>query len=227
MKFCREWKTRSNAITSKALTKYVINYKRWKKLTKRETNGFKLYNLLDREVACADKVFRTSIDAHRHPLRHMYWCIRYPHTSSQTFIEQLYEFSILNRTCTYKICKRLDKRFKTSMFMQWFLHSAQQQYCLLGRNHKTKWLEICVKGTDVIDECPVCLDEKCKWVLTSCGHVVCYDCVLGMLMLKSNCDQKGTLYNLVSNYEYTMYDACKCPVCRCRTAFRKYITIKH
>ena len=108
MKFGILWRESVDMLPS-YLGKTSINYKNWKKISKKNSGPY-VISLLNKRCKKIEQVFlsecKTTISSS---------CFR----NSAYSIEDLLDFAILNKKSLYKICKRLDKRTKSHAAMCW------------------------------------------------------------------------------------------------------------
>lgn len=126
-------------------------------------------------------------------------------------IGMLIKYTKFNVKCIYKVCKRLDKRLCTTIFMQWFrkIQTQRRKYKIFNKAYLAS----------VEEECPICFDPVQEAIALSCGHSVCVKCALGMLSMSQ---RNGTIHNLIAYGRYCNANASKCPLCRDALAFNNY-----
>jgi hypothetical protein len=106
--------------------------------------------------------------------------------------------------------------------MSWLTKQGRDSFVVLGNNLQFKWLELQLSNT--IEECPVCLEASEQLVILHCGHILCNDCVLGLINSK---DKIGTLNNLILSRRQSGHVYYRCPSCRGEHAFKDYILFNH
>lgn len=208
MKFAQEWKERMAHIPP-GLHKDCIDYKSWKKYTKSMSipNPPVVIDLLANQLERVNNIFNK------------YYERCYNKSSCSIFKKaydkiDVYAFALVNSKCLYKLCKRFDKRMKTSIFMKWYTqHKAYGVNGILG-GYKVKHLQLDVFR--VTEACPICLDDRPKEVvILECGHTVCTQCVLDMFRMRG---KRGLMRNIIASVQQTAGQV-PCPVCRFNRAF--------
>lgn len=244
MKFGKYW-TKHNEELPKNLQQKTVCYKKWKKTTPEIHSENILKNLEDECIIASNTVIegvkpKKNISALS--------CICSMQYQSFDTI-QLYQYALLNKQTLYKICKRLDKKFKCTQYKTW-LQNHYNDFAFNGGMYYTKLLleseseyfsgkhskyyegssaselrRIFLESSE--NECPICLDSsgKLPFIITNCGHMICYPCTL--LMYNITPKYRGRLSVLINRRN--MYDDNQrcCPVCRSHTFMNeiKYINI--
>jgi hypothetical protein len=213
MKFAQEWKQVSGLLPP-ALHKHCIDYKAWKKYSKREVHDMRIImSILQQQLQDVNATFEKYYD-------------RCYHRSSCTLFskrfekQEVYTFATMNAKCLYKVCKRIDKKYGMQDFMRWYVKErASHTISILG-GHKLTRLELDVlpaQKQTISCSCPICLDESPKkLMILECGHTMCADCALDIMGVR---DFKGELHNLVAYGRIVMKCNTACPICRHTKAF--------
>lgn len=199
MKFKRTW-LREKGLLPTLLQNVCIDYKRWKKVKNLGLDVITRHLLHDMKAVD---------DALVHPKRDRY-CIfslgycRKPAAGDEITKMDRYKFACLNKTCVYKICKRLDKRFQLGL-MEWLV-KIRKEFVFMGGFY-IKRMECELFGCH--EECPICMDGNKTMVITECGHAICIECLEEMYKIKG---KKGILRHIIAAYdvEYRSH----CPICR-------------
>ncbi len=197
MKFLRTWSTISNNLPV-TLQNACISYKKWKKYSKNPPNN--IINLLELECKKVDQIFKKYYHNLYYPL-----CF-----SKQQSKEDIQQFADLNKTCIYKICKRLDKRIiPCPSTIEWLTKIKNSfKFAFLGG------IEVTSLTITIPSECPICLEEVEKIIISKCGHYVCFDCLIKMYELNG---VKGEMHNLIHYGDYCR--KLNCPICRIQRPF--------
>jgi hypothetical protein len=177
-----------------------IMYKKWKKVAKRN-ESVDVGKELSRECMRVDKLFQRCYNRLEHPS-----CF----SSECCSRDDIRLFAELNKTCLYKICKRLDKRMAPSPHAREWLEKIKTRhvYDFLG-GMKMASLEISLPA-----ECPICLEAVDRVAISRCGHYVCLSCLGSMYHMRG---RRGTLMNLIG-YDESLHPSF-CPLCRMRKPF--------
>jgi len=197
MKFLRTWLSISGNLPL-ILQNSCISYKKWKKYTKNPPNN--ILKLLELECKQVDHTFKK-----------LYHNLFYPSCFSKSFDkEDIKQFAELNKTCIYKICKRLDKRIEPCpCTLSWLkLVKNNFKYSFLGGMEMTS-LNIIIPT-----ECEICLNQVNRIIIAKCGHYVCFDCFVRMYDLSG---VKGEIHNLILYGDY--WRKINCPFCRIQRPF--------
>lgn len=187
MKFGKEWQEAFSKLPF-ALQKVSIPYKKWKKLIK--SGNARMENLVN-EI----KSINAFMKSYKRTL--MSLCI-FPKPLSKN---DLLLFLKLNKKCSYKICKKIQKK-----------HMLDCQ----DRVHFDDFVPPSVIATLEMevnpqhhDSCPICLDEiPSSFVMMHCGHIICTQCFRQINHIET---QRGTLSNILA-YNGKMW--VECPMCR-------------
>lgn len=209
MKFKRTW-IREMAMLPSLLQNVCINYKRWKKI---KNLGF---DVITRHLLLDMKVVDDSIaNKERFCIFSLGYCKR-PSAGDEITKMDRYKFACLNKTCVYKVCKRLDKRYKLGL-MEWLGH-VRKDFLFMGGFY-IKRMECELFGCN--EECPICMDENKTMMIAECGHAMCIECLEEMYKIKG---KKGILKHIIAAYdvEYKSH----CPICRTYSPYSR-IDDKH
>lgn len=200
MKFGKSWKSARECLPDR-LQSHVINYKTYKKETKRKSIPL-ILEQLKQDVKRINQFWKYG---------------------SRTFSnDTLLSFIKLNKTSLYKVCKRADKRFQTSSFIEWHGHYKASMLAGVFGNFVQKRIEY--KDPHMcLDICPICLDEDCKEsILMCCGHMVCVPCLKEMLGVQKCI---GTLTNVIAYGRSLNRAHGNCQVCRSDYALNRIYPI--
>lgn len=204
MKFLNNWKSEV-ALLPEYLQSYVIVYKKWKKMSKFVDNNEEIINRLNNEVIYINKVFLHYVKKLYKP--NYISCF----SSHKENVNDLYKFAILNKLTLYKICKRLDKRSKSHIFKSW-LNDNYNNFQFNRGVYLTR-LYLDNQNLDhTNDECPICFDKVTNdkpFIILSCGHFICLDCILQMF----NGDKHRALLYIIFHLDEYKKKTC-CPVCK-------------
>ena len=219
MKFGKYWK-KHNEELPKNLQQKTLCYKKWKKTTPEIHSENLLKNLEDECIIASNTVIegvkpKKNISALS--------CICSMQYQSFDTI-QLYQYALLNKQTLYKICKRLDKKFKCTQYKTW-LQNHYNDFAFNGGMYYTKLL-LESESTSSENECPICLDSgNLPFIITNCGHMICYPCTL--LMYNITPKYRGRLSVLINRRNMCDDNQRCCPVCRSHTFMNeiKYINI--
>lgn len=238
MKFSVSWASEWRQIENYSLKADCIEYKKWKKFTKKVAPSrdylHSLIAMLDYELCRINTRNKTEI-RHLFPksiplLPSVIACSRAktPTDTRHQHMIDLMRFINLNRTCFYKICKRFDKRFKTTIYRKWLREKTNQPFVfnILG-GFWVRRLEIELKGNRV-EACPICFDENpTTSIMLSCGHTFCKSCLLSFHEING---RRGTFLNIVSYKKCVEGKSFSCPMCRSNHPyldFDEYHVIPH
>jgi hypothetical protein len=181
------------------LQKHCIQYKKWKKYTKSPPKN--IIKSLEHECKLVDRIFHKIYHDYNHPI---FFCrVTYTREDIQKFVE-------LNKTCIYKICKRLDKKIQSNT-KKWLLDVKQNlRFKFLGGT------EITSLNIKFPTECPICFESVNRIIIARCGHYLCFDCMENLYHLHG---QNGKVYNLIYNADYN--NTVNCPFCRISYPFMR------
>jgi hypothetical protein len=205
MKFGKYWKKCNEELPQK-LQQKLISYKKWKKMCIQNNNI-----LQDLMVECtlASNTIIENIKT-----KSNLSCF-FSHSNSIDKA-QLYQYALLNKQTLYKICKRLDKKFHSVQYKQW-LQMHYNDFAFNGGMYYTK-LSLENESRGSLDECPICLenvDGNVPFIITNCGHMICYQCTI--LMYNITPTYRGRLSVLIDRRNIDNDHSRCCPVCRSHT----------
>lgn len=205
MKFKRTWEKELTALPF-SLRIECIDYKAWKKRIKnKQVDVEDLLTLLKNDMNRIEYIFKKTVRNSEKcivPILGCYCSMCFEYNSIYAFIK-------LNKTCVYKIAKKCDKHRGTKL-MSWY-NIQKKDYSFCG-GYRYTYVEAHVNG-DVLQECPICLEEQHMEVILDCGHCICKDCAKGLFGIQK--DEHGTFTNLVNYALYTKHiKPPKCPICR-------------
>lgn len=217
MKYRRTW-TSLHSQLPRDLQSSCIDYKKWKKAIKRlqqeqeqQSDGSRdLLRLLEAECAEVSRVFvgsakrrrRTTKAGDDQPL--LQKCL--PRCLPRCLDpESVRMYAELNRTCLYKICKKLDKKASPApRALEWMARAGRElRFAFMGGKELTSL------RMSLPTECPVCLEERDEVAISRCGHVVCIACLEIMYDMRG---RKGTFHNLIDARDGSR--STTCPLCR-------------
>lgn len=242
MKFCVTWSSKLKQIEDLPLRNHCINYKAWKKFTKKTAPSrnylHTLLDLLEFELHKLNGIFEKEVRKLFPGSSYIEFksllCINNDHAStSKTCRKQkildLATFSELNKTTIYKICKRFDKRFQVTLYKTWLKTQTQRLYSgynILG-GFWTRRLGLELKENKS-EPCPICFDDApSTMIMLSCGHTVCKSCLMSYHGLSG---MRGTFLNIVNYKMEVEHKHLLCPYCRSKTpysGFDEYHIIPH
>lgn len=209
MKFGETWKDAVSTM-EQPLKSACLDYKKYKKLSKRDVQSTHLEESLHTDLARATQVFQTYFTRcyDTQPFLWMWTCTRPLPVSP----DELHLFATLNATALYKICKRFDKRQHISTYSDWYRQSIQNKSILFARKNIQAVLEFS-KSIRPDVECPICFDpiQKDSVIILNCGHVLCASCVLGVLGVDR---MHGTFANRIAHGAHANSCRARCPLCR-------------
>jgi hypothetical protein len=127
-----------------------------------------------------------------------------PHDEMHFKIADILNYATINAMTTYKICKKIQKGFKTRDSLAWLTETrALHTYAYMGSRHLTH-LNLVIKHSI---ECPICMEEdKSELLVFQCGHFACTKCTLEYAGVHK---MNGTWFNLLK-YAHKK----ECPFCR-------------
>lgn len=190
MKYCKEWKKKVSELDP-ILQAHCISYKLWKKKIKRSN-----LDLIELQKECQSVARFVQLER-KH--RQIFKCLCFKREPLAS-VDGLYRFVQLNKTCVYKLCKKIDKATNTNIALQWMRTHNVFDPC------SCKQLQLALDPE--CRTCPVCLeDERETLFIYGCGHVVCTTCFELLYHLKG---RKGTVHNLLGS----MHRNLCCPTCR-------------
>lgn len=197
MKFLRTWLSVTQKLPF-TLQNSCISYKKWKKYTKAPPSN--ILKLLELECKQVDHTFKKIYNNFNHPS-----CFSKSYSK-----EDINQFVNINKTCIYKICKRLDKRIKPCPFTLVWLTKIKNnfKYSFLGG------MDITSLNITIPTECQICFENVNKVIIAKCGHYMCFDCFVKMYDLNG---VKGEVHNLILYGDY--WRMIKCPFCRINRPF--------
>lgn len=217
MKYCQYWRKQVSTLPI-ILQEYSISYKAYKKLIKKDRVEV-IIQKLKTDTEKADEVFKKALNCKSDIkcdsiLSFSMLCNSQATTISKS---ELYAFCTLNSMTLYKLCKKAAKHYNTPVTVDWLTTIKSNKSLSFVDGMEKKELELITQQHN--QECPICLDdiEGSKFIM-HCGHVLCLDCVKGMLQVSN---AKGTLHNLIAYGLYTSKNK-TCPICRDILAFREY-----
>lgn len=211
MKYSKKLKQDLQSIPSHLKDK-CISYKIWKKRCNAITSHFKdvqdAIAALSTECAMVDRYFRLLYQQWRKSKNTT--CFHLLHTLCRTndnmhfTIADILNYATINATTTYKICKKLQKAYKSHHATTWLTEiRAHHMYAYMGSKHLTH-LELVMKHSC---ECPICMEEdKTELFIFQCGHFACTKCTLKYAGVSN---MNGTWFNLLK-YAHKK----DCPYCR-------------
>jgi hypothetical protein len=203
MKYGSLWKNKVQSLPD-TLQQYCISYKKWKKACKTPSVMDKLY-LLEKECKDANDTF---VDGFRYIYKKPKSCC-YSSNFEHVKLTDLEAFAAINKTTLYKLCKRIDKRHKTSVFKNWL----NQHFHQFSFNYGLYVTRLCLElSKQEHTMCPICLDDfdsETIFTITSCGHLLCYSCFCDLYKIHG---KRGLIRNLVVCADVEM--KIKCPICR-------------
>lgn len=217
MKYCHYWRKQVSKLPE-ILQEYSISYKAYKKLIKKDGVDIMIQKLKS-DTEKADDIFKKAL-YHKNDITCYYTSGLSLLCKSETTViskSELYDFCTLNSMTLYKICKKAAKHYNTPVTVDWLTTIKSNKSLSFVDGMEKKELELITQQHN--QECPICLDdiEGSKFIM-HCGHVLCLDCVKGMLQVSN---AKGTLHNLIAYGLYTSKNK-TCPICRDILAFREY-----
>lgn len=199
MKFGKYWHTQIEKLPKKLQHKTLF-YKKWKKIN---INNDNIIFELTNECNIVNDTIIKNINN-----KSNLFCF----TKKKLFsMNQLYEYIMLNKLTLYKICKKLDKKFNSNQYKTWL----QKHYNDFSFNSGIYYTKISLENNKQSDlTCPICLDElneSIPSIITNCGHIVCYSCVLSMYNITEK--NRGRISTLISNQNLCNENK-NCPICR-------------
>lgn len=223
MKYSKKLKQDLQSIPS-SLRDNCISYKVWKKRCNAVTSHFQdvqdAISALSTECAMVDKYFR---------ILYRQWlksktnsCFHLLHTlcsrtndDMQFTITDILNYATINATTTYKICKKLQKAYKTCDSVTWLTETrALHMYAYMGSKHLTH-LKLVMKHSF---ECPICMEEdKTELFVLKCGHFACTKCTLEYAGVHN---MNGTWFNLLKCAHKK-----DCPFCRFHLALEDVLLL--
>lgn len=209
MKYLKTWNTIYDGLP-RILQKGCISYKFWKKYSKSDAN-IDVLTKLAKECKRIDNLFVRHFKR-LNRINVLYSCL----FNNVVTREHLYSFVELNKTCTYKICKRLDKRIQPCPNAKVWLSTSMKdlKFKFMGGKETT------ALRLTLPDECPICLESSSSIAIAKCGHYVCIQCLEKMYNMKN---RNGTYINLI-DYEDERFQS-KCPCCRTVKPFSKVLIL--
>lgn len=215
MKYSKKLKQDLQSIPS-TLREKCISYKAWKKrcnsLTLHFQNVQDALSSLSTECTIVDKYFRllyqqwlkSKNNTCFHLLHTLCSIVRTRTNEKMHFtIADILNYATINATTTYKICKKLQKAYKTGESVTWLTETrALHMYAYMGSKHLTH-LKLVMKDSV---ECPICMEDKTELFVLKCGHFACTTCTLEYAGVH---DMNGTWFNLLK-YAHKK----ECPFCR-------------
>jgi hypothetical protein len=199
MKFGKYWKTEIEKLPTK-LQKYALHYKKWKKIN---VNNANIIIDLAKECNIVNNIITKNTTQ-----KSSFFSFCKKETKLDQ--KQLYDFAMLNKKTLYKICKKLDKKFNCEYYKPWLQKYYNKFLFNCGIYHTKMSL---VNNKEVSQSCPICiteLNDNVPSVITECGHVFCYPCILVMYNIRN---KRGTIHNLINN-ENVYHRNKDCPICR-------------
>jgi hypothetical protein len=199
MKFGKYWNTQIEKLPKKLQSKTLF-YKKWKKTN---TNNENIIYELTNECNIVNDTIIENINN-----KSKLFCF----TKKKLFnMNQLYEYVMLNKLTLYKICKKLDKKFNSNQYKIWL----QKHYTDFSFNCGIYYTKLSLENNKYSDlTCPVCLDElneNVPSIITNCGHIICYSCVLSMYNITEK--NRGRISTLINNENLCNKNK-NCPICR-------------
>lgn len=213
MKFSKHFISEMTSLPQ-ALQDHLIDYKRYKKYIKSCASISEFIEKVSCDATHADAFLRKVMKNKKQPIS---CCTSYRYDK-----KDIYTFMSLNATSLYKVCKRATKRMHTREPMNWWSTiQNKNELCFLNGMMKTKIeLDNVQNQQRSTIECPVCLDNISKDIMImNCGHVICMECVKGMLHVSHT---KGTVHNLIAHGRHVTSPNASCPLCRNYHAFIRY-----
>lgn len=219
MKFCKTWLQKYMALPPD-MRSVSLSYKEWKKKLKRcegDACECDLLGELRRQCELIDNYLRIVTEPKPAPRRQSCLCrwgfhyrgdsggghvVEVGSVKATTFPEPLCEFMSLNKTCLYKICKRIDKTLPETGAMKLLLEMRSRHFL---EDYRYTFFKLESGGH--AEECTICMEERDKYAILECGHYFCIDCFVAMYGLKG---KKGTLRNILANTNRKL----TCPMCR-------------
>ena len=219
MKFGHQWKDRKSRLPP-TLASMCIDYKKYKKTTKAHTPPNQEHLL--KSIIAHTTLCHNTFGQYVHPKKPHFFCSFLHQLPPSPNPHDLLEFAQLNSMCLRKLCKRLDKHFKTTVFTKWLNYETHHYNFIKGPDIKN--LEI--QHTQQSPECPICLEDNIKddMLILNCGHILCTQCTLNMLKTQTQ-SSRGTLKNLIAYARFHTPHLTICPVCRHPSAMNNYIHI--
>lgn len=198
------------------LRENCISYKLWKKRCNAVSSHFKdvqdAIATLNSECAAVDKYFhvlyrqwlksRNSTCFH---LLNAFCLVMSSRTNEEVHftIADILNYATINAMTTYKICKKLQKAYKTRQSVIWLTETrALHRYAYMGSKYLTH-LSLVMKHSF---ECPICMEDKTELFVLKCGHFACTKCTLEYAGVHN---MNGTWFNLLK-YAHKK----DCPFCR-------------
>lgn len=208
MKFGKYWKTVIEKLPIKLQSK-TLDYKKWKKI---KINNENLIFELTKECNIVNDILIKNVKKNS-----LFICINKEEKHDKN---ELYNYALLNKDTIYKICKKLDKKFNCEYYKSWLQKNYNKFLFNNGIYYKKLSLE-CNKES--LSSCPICLEnlnENKPSIITDCGHILCYDCILLMYNISN---KRGTINNLMKNNN--LHKTKICPICRSSIFINKISSI--
>lgn len=200
MKFGKYWNTHIKKLPTELQYKTLF-YKKWKKIN---TNNENIINELINECNTVSNTVIENISN-----KSNLFCF---YKKNKLFdVAQLYEYVMLNKMTLYKICKKLDKKFNSNQYKTWL----QKHYNDFSFNNGVYYTKLSLENNkDSCLSCPICFEElngNVPSIISECGHVICYSCILIMYNITDK--NRGRVGTLINNKNLYGENKC-CPVCR-------------
>lgn len=197
MKFGKYWTTQIEKLPKKLQYKTLF-YKKWKKIN---TYNEDIINELTNECNIVSNTVIKNINYNTNA----FCCYKL------FDVKELYEYVILNKLTLYKICKKLDKKFNSNQYKTW-LHKHYNDFSFNNGMYYTK---LCLENNkESCLSCPICLEDlngNIPSIITECGHVLCYPCILSMYNITDK--NRGRISTLINNINLCNKNK-NCPICR-------------
>ena len=221
----REW-------TPALLSACIIDYVRWKKVFKCSSDSKTIVAQLADDCRKKDALFQTIatrvLKMHKGPSILMQ-CFTESNESiiaaaeaTSTSADDCVRIAELNAETLRKLCKKIDKRDREADARRWL--ADMHESCRMGftpRGRIVTALRLRAgDDNDALLSCPICLCSRSdddsstqkspgSWIVLTCGHVVCWQCIVAACHLAG---KRGTLHNLLMHCDMA------CPICRHRHA---------
>jgi len=210
MKWC---KTLSNSTKHlpKVLQNTMIDYKKWKQLTRKNSDIIfddMLQQKLIKECCLVDRIFKKIYSN-----MSFFTCCTQKYTNKEIIL-----YSELNRTTLYKICKRINKN---SMIPKL---NALTWYNAIRKSHKFQFLggqKLSALQLQIDKLCPICFEKSDKIAISICGHWMCISCLKNYY----NITHHGTIYNTIAAQNLNEKNSKKCHICRYTNPYSKILII--
>jgi hypothetical protein len=150
MKFGSFWKQHVELLPDD-LRIVCLSYKKWKKLAKGD-HEIDVRNL-EKECEVTSNTLCELVKLVNTQKSTLSMCISHERKIDP---HELFMFADLNKTCLYKICKRIDKRLNTTTYKEWY----KKHYSSYKFNYGLYYTRLMLHDEKTkIEECPICLED--------------------------------------------------------------------